>query len=53
MAVVGPRDAENNAVSVRMRGVQKDLGAMPLAAFVEGLAREVATRGAEPLRLAE
>jgi threonyl-tRNA synthetase len=51
MAVVGPRDAENNAVSVRMRGVQKDLGAMPLAAFVEGLAREVATRGAEPLHV--
>jgi threonyl-tRNA synthetase len=51
MAVVGPRDAENNAVSVRMRGVQKDLGAMPLAAFVEGLTREVATRGAEPLHV--
>jgi hypothetical protein len=48
---VGPRDAENNAVSVRARGIQKDLGAMPLAAFVDALAREVATRGAEPLQI--
>jgi threonyl-tRNA synthetase len=47
MAIVGPRDAENNAVSVRARGVQKDLGAMNLADFVAGLKREVDTRGGE------
>ncbi|HYF14965.1 MAG TPA: threonine--tRNA ligase [Phycisphaerales bacterium] len=47
MAVVGPRDAENNTVSVRVRGVEKDLGAMPLGAFVDGLAAEVAERKAE------
>ncbi|MCX5689552.1 MAG: His/Gly/Thr/Pro-type tRNA ligase C-terminal domain-containing protein [Planctomycetota bacterium] len=47
MAIVGPRDAENNAVSVRARGVQKDLGAMGLADFVAGLKREVDTRGGE------
>ena len=43
--VVGPRDAEQQAVSVRVRGIQKDLGAMPLAQFVEAIWKEVATRG--------
>jgi len=47
MAIVGPRDAENQAVSVRARGIQKDLGAMPMAEFVAGLRREVESRGAE------
>jgi threonyl-tRNA synthetase len=46
MLIVGPRDAEQNAVSVRMRGVEKDLGAMPLAAFVAGIKAEIETRGA-------
>jgi len=46
LLVVGPRDAEANKVSVRARGIQKDLGAMDLAAFVEGVAKEIATRGA-------
>ncbi len=40
MAVVGPRDAEAGNVSVRARGVQKDLGAMPLEEFVAGVKRE-------------
>ncbi|TVQ64062.1 MAG: threonine--tRNA ligase [Phycisphaerales bacterium] len=47
MLVVGPRDAESRSVSVRARGVQKDLGAMPLEEFVEAIRREAATRGAE------
>ncbi len=47
MLVVGPRDAEQGAVSVRARGIQKDLGAMPLAEFVEGVRREIEGRGAE------
>ena len=47
MAIVGPRDAESNTVSVRMRGVEKDLGAMNLDAFVAGLAAEASTRKAE------
>jgi threonyl-tRNA synthetase len=47
MAIVGPRDAENGAVSVRARGVQKDLGAMSLADFAAGIKKEIDTRGAE------
>jgi threonyl-tRNA synthetase len=45
MLIVGPRDAEQNHVSVRARGVQKDLGAMPLDGFVEAIADEIASRG--------
>ncbi len=45
MVVVGPRDAEAGAVSVRARGVQKDLGSMPLDQFVEAAKQEIATRG--------
>ncbi len=40
MLVVGPRDAEAGTVSVRRKG-QGDLGAMPLAAFLERVAREI------------
>ena len=47
LAVVGPRDAENRAVSVRARGVEKDLGAMGLEAFVDAIAREITNRQAE------
>jgi threonyl-tRNA synthetase len=46
MLIVGPRDAEQNAVSVRMRGVEKDLGAMPLEKFVAEIRAEIATRRA-------
>lgn len=46
MLVVGPRDAETRSVSVRMRGVEKDLGAMPLEKFVAGVAEEIAERRA-------
>jgi threonyl-tRNA synthetase len=48
MLVVGPRDAETNSVSVRVRGVQKDLGAMPLERFVEALKTEIEERRAVP-----
>jgi len=47
MLIVGPRDAEANNVSVRARGIEKDLGAMPLAKFVEAIKVEVAERKAE------
>ncbi|MEO0482866.1 MAG: threonine--tRNA ligase [Planctomycetota bacterium] len=50
MAVVGPRDAEARAVSVRARGIQKDLGAVALNQFVEAIANEHRTRGGETLR---
>ena len=46
MAIVGPRDAESNAVSVRVRGTEKDLGSMPLDRFVEALKSEYASRNA-------
>jgi threonyl-tRNA synthetase len=47
MAVVGPRDAENGAVSVRARGVQHDLGAMGLGEFVAAVRAEASDRRAE------
>ncbi|HXJ69123.1 MAG TPA: threonine--tRNA ligase [Verrucomicrobiae bacterium] len=40
MLVVGPRDAEAGTVSVRRKG-EGDLGAMPLAAFVDRIGREI------------
>jgi threonyl-tRNA synthetase len=45
MLVVGPRDAEAGQVSIRARGIQKDLGAMPLAEFVAALKSEIDSRG--------
>ena len=47
MLIVGPRDAESKSVSVRVRGVEKDLGAMPLAAFVAAIKDEIETKKAE------
>ncbi|MHC4079853.1 MAG: threonine--tRNA ligase [Planctomycetota bacterium] len=45
LAVVGPQDAESRAVSVRARGVRRNLGALPLEVFVQTLADEVSSRG--------
>ncbi len=45
LAVVGPRDAESNNVSVRAFGTEKDLGAMGAKAFAEAIAEEIATKG--------
>ena len=45
LLVVGPRDEAAGEVSVRARGYRKDLGAIPLATFVEAVAREITTRG--------
>ncbi len=47
MLIVGPRDAEGRTVSVRVRGIEKDLGAMPLAKFVADLSEEIASKRAE------
>ena len=50
MLVVGPRDAEARAVSVRAREADRgDLGAMPLEDFVARAVREVASFGKEPV----
>lgn len=45
LLVVGPRDAENGVVSVRARGIRKDLGTLAIDTFVETLRREIDTRG--------
>jgi len=45
LVVVGPRDAENRAVSVRAFGTEKDLGSMPLDEFVESVKNEYDTKG--------
>jgi threonyl-tRNA synthetase len=47
MLIVGPRDAESNSVSVRARGIEKDLGSMPMEAFISGIRAEIAERRAE------
>ncbi|MFG0275779.1 MAG: threonine--tRNA ligase [Phycisphaerales bacterium] len=46
LLVVGPRDAEQNQVSVRARGIQKDLGSMSLDEFVSAIEDEIRSRGA-------
>jgi threonyl-tRNA synthetase len=46
LLIVGPRDAEQHAVSVRVRGEEKDAGAMPLERFVAGIRAEIAERRA-------
>jgi threonyl-tRNA synthetase len=46
LLIVGPRDAEQRAVSLRIRGEEKDAGSMPLTAFVERLTAEIAGKHA-------
>ncbi len=47
LLIVGPRDAETNSVSIRMRGTDKDAGSMPLEKFVAAISAEIAERKAE------
>jgi threonyl-tRNA synthetase len=49
LAVVGPRDAEQRQVSVRVRGLQKDAGAVALDEFVNTLAEEYTSKGVSTL----
>jgi threonyl-tRNA synthetase len=46
LLIVGPRDAESRSVSVRVRGVDRDGGSLPLAEFGERLKREIEARSA-------
>jgi len=46
LAVVGPRDEEGTTVSIRARGIQKDLGALDLDEFVQRVTDEARSRGA-------
>lgn len=50
LAVVGPRDEEAGTVSVRSFGIEKDLGSMPAAGFVEAVREEITSKGAVTLR---
>jgi len=50
LLVVGPRDAEAGNVSVRAFGIEKDLGAMGLDAFVDAIQGEIDTKGASTVR---
>jgi threonyl-tRNA synthetase len=45
--IVGPRDAEARQVSVRMRGIRHDLGAVDLDTFIAALQDEIKSRGKE------
>jgi threonyl-tRNA synthetase len=45
LLVVGPTDEQQRVVSVRARGVRRNLGALPLDAFLESIEAEVTTRG--------
>jgi len=47
LLIVGPRDAESGAVSLRIRGQEKDAGSMPLDAFVAAISAEIGERRAE------
>jgi threonyl-tRNA synthetase len=45
LLIVGPRDAEQRAVSVRARGIRHDLGAVSAERFVDSIGAEIRTRG--------
>jgi threonyl-tRNA synthetase len=45
LLVVGPRDAEQRAVSVRARGIRHDLGAVAADRFVDAVREEIRSRG--------
>jgi len=49
LVVVGPRDADARAVSIRARGVQKDLGSLPMDEFLDAIEAEATSRGATRL----
>ncbi|MBX3355602.1 MAG: threonine--tRNA ligase [Phycisphaeraceae bacterium] len=49
MAIVGPRDAEERKVSVRVRGRPENAGVLDFAEFVDRLVDEYRSRGARTL----
>jgi threonyl-tRNA synthetase len=44
LLIIGDREAESGAVAVRTRD-GRDLGAMPVESFIQGLNAEIASRG--------
>ncbi|MCZ6494456.1 MAG: threonine--tRNA ligase [Planctomycetota bacterium] len=45
LLVVGPNDQQRNEVSVRARGIRRDLGPLVLETFVRTIKEEIETRG--------
>ncbi|MCZ6810662.1 MAG: threonine--tRNA ligase [Planctomycetota bacterium] len=45
LLVVGPNDEQRNEVSVRARGIRRDLGPLGLETFVRTIKEEIETRG--------
>ena len=45
LLVVGPTDQQRNEVSVRARGIRRDLGPLGLETFVQAIKEEIETRG--------
>ena len=45
LLVVGPNDEREGVVSIRARGIRRNLGTLPIAVFVEALRREIDSRG--------
>ncbi|MCH8164349.1 MAG: threonine--tRNA ligase [Planctomycetes bacterium] len=45
LLVVGPNDQQRNEVSVRARGIRRDLGPLGLETFVRTIKEEIETRG--------
>ena len=50
LAVVGPRDAEHRAISVRAFGTEANLGELPFDRFIEAISDEYRSRGGKTLR---
>jgi threonyl-tRNA synthetase len=50
LLVVGPRDAEQRAVSVRAFGIADNLGAISLDSFIGTISQEITTRGRVTVR---
>jgi len=45
LLIIGPNEQRRREVSVRARGIQRNLGAMPLDTFVQSVTDEIRTRG--------
>ena len=45
LLVVGPNDERRREVSVRSRGIRRNLGSLPMDSFVSAIRQETATRG--------
>ena len=51
LLIVGPRDAETRSVSLRIRGIDKDAGSLPLDEFAARLKTEIHSRDVNLMQL--